>query len=97
MEHNYGVIGHYKGEKRMETVIIVSESKKQCTEALKVAEFVPYVIITDKTWQKIQKCKGMKEVFEQVKKMTTNWRVWNKVAIYLYTDYDAWHKLEMWM
>lgn len=43
-------------------------------------EFVPYVVLTEKMLSKIQSCT---DIYEQVKKMTTNYRVWNNVADYL--------------
>lgn len=46
-------------------------------------EFVPYVVLTEKTLNKIQACTYSMDIFNQVAKMTTNYRVWEKVTDYL--------------
>lgn len=48
-------------------------------------EFVPYVVLTEKMLSKIQ---SSADIYEQVKKMTTNYRVWNDVADYLTECFD---------
>lgn len=46
-------------------------------------EFVPYVVLTEKMLNKIQACTYSMDIFNQVAKMTTNYRVWEKVTDYL--------------
>lgn len=46
-------------------------------------EFVPYVVLTEKMLNKIQACTYSMDIFNQVAKMTTNYRVWKKVTDYL--------------
>ena len=50
-------------------------------------EFVAYVIITEKMMNKIESMCGM-DLFNQVKKMTTNYRRWNDVVEYIEQCYD---------
>ena len=51
-------------------------------------EFVPYVVLTEKMLNKIQACTYSMDIFNQVTKMTTNYRVWEKVTDYLVQCFD---------
>lgn len=51
-------------------------------------EFVPYVVLTEKMLNKIQACTYSMDIFDQVAKMTTNYRVWEKVTDYLVQCFD---------
>lgn len=51
-------------------------------------EFVPYVVLTEKMLNKIQACTYSMDIFNQVAKMTTNYRVWEKVTDYLVQCFD---------
>ena len=46
-------------------------------------EFVPYVVITELMLEKFLACTDCMEIFDQVKKLTSNYRVWNDVADYI--------------
>lgn len=46
-------------------------------------EFVPYVVITEAMLEKLLACSDCMEIFEQVKKLTSNYRMWNDLADYI--------------
>lgn len=76
----YVAIGHFKDSKNITCVALTQATKKAFMNDCYGNEFVPYVVLTEKMLSKIQSCT---DIYEQVKKMTTNYRVWNNVADYL--------------
>lgn len=76
----YAAIGHFKGNENITCVALTQTTKKAFMNDCYGNEFVPYVVLTEKMLNKIQSCT---DIYEQVKKMTTNYRVWNNVADYL--------------
>ena len=76
----YAAIGHFKGNENITCVALTQTTKKAFMNDCYGNEFVPYVVLTEKMLSKIQ---SSADIYEQVKKMTTNYRVWNDVADYL--------------
>lgn len=76
----YAAIGHFKDSKNITCVALTQATKKAFMNDCYGNEFVPYVVLTEKMLSKIQ---SSADIYEQVKKMTTNYRVWNDVADYL--------------
>lgn len=76
----YAAIGHFKDSKNIACVALTQTTKKAFMNDCYGNEFVPYVVLTEKMLSKIQ---SSADIYEQVKKMTTNYRVWNDVADYL--------------
>lgn len=76
----YAAIGHFKDGKNITCVALTQTTKKAFMNDCYSNEFVPYVVLTEKMLSKIQ---SSTDIYEQVKKMTTNYRVWNDVADYL--------------
>ena len=76
----YVAIGHFKNSKNITCVALTQTTKKAFMNDCYGNEFIPYVVLTEKMLSKIQSCT---DIYEQVKKMTTNYRVWNDVADYL--------------
>lgn len=76
----YAAIGHFKDSKNINCVALTQTTKKAFMNDCYSNEFVPYVVLTEKMLSKIQ---SSADIYEQVKKMTTNYRVWNDVADYL--------------
>ena len=76
----YAAIGHFKGNENITCIALMQSSKKEFMNDCYSNEFVPYVVLTEKMLSKIQ---SSADIYEQVKKMTTNYRVWNDVADYL--------------
>lgn len=83
----YAAIGHFKKNKNTTSVAMKNTTKKEFVRNLYGNEFVPYIVITEQMLEKLAKCDSW-ELFEQVKKMTTNYRVWNEVTEYLEQCFD---------
>lgn len=79
----YVAIGHFKDSKNMTCVAMTQRTKKDFMTDCYGNAFVPYIIITEKMLEKFLACNDCMDIFEQVKKMTTNYRVWNDVADYI--------------
>jgi hypothetical protein len=78
----YLAIGHFKENKNITCVVSKSNTLKEFRKDLCGNEFIPYVVITEKMMKKISELDCM-DLFDQVKKMTSNYRVWNDVADYI--------------
>lgn len=87
----YAAIGHFKDSENMISVAMTANTKKDFMHDLYGNEFVPYVVLTESMIEKLRviiaadECFG---VFEQVKKLTTNYRVWNEVTDYIEQCFD---------
>lgn len=79
----YVAIGHFKDSKNITCVALTQTTKKAFMNDCYGNEFVPYVVLTEKMLSKIQSCTYSMDIFNQVAKMTTNYRVWKKVTDYL--------------
>ncbi len=79
----YAAIGHFKDSENMVCVAMTQRTKKDFMTDCYGNEFVPYIVITEKMFEKFLACNDCMEIFEQVKKMTTNYRIWNRVADYI--------------
>lgn len=86
----YLAIGHFKDNKEFTTsVSMKATTKKNFQSNLRGNEFVAYVIISEKKLETLKTLEtldpygfGM-EIYEEVKKMTTNYRKWNEVTEYI--------------
>lgn len=78
----YAAIGHFKGSENTTSVAFAQNTKKDFMNDCYGNEFVPYVVITENMMTRLCEadCFGR---YELVKKMTTNYRVWNIVTDYL--------------
>lgn len=79
----YAAIGHFKGSENIQSIAMTQRTKKEFMTDCYGNEFVPYVVLTEKMIAKIQAATYEMDVFEQVKKMTSNYRVWGTVTDYL--------------
>ena len=78
----YAAIGHFKDNKNLTSVALTASTKKSFMQDCYGNEFVPYVVITESMLKKLLDCDCM-GLFDQVKKLTTNYRVWNDVCEYI--------------
>ena len=76
----YAAIGHFKDNKNMVCVAMTQLTKKAFMQDCYGNEFVPYVVITELMLEKFLACTDCMEIFDQVKKLTSNYRVWNDVT-----------------
>lgn len=83
----YLAIGHFKESKDLTSIAMKATTKENFVKNMLCNEFVAYVIITEKMMNKIESMCGM-DLFNHVKKMTTNYRRWNDVVEYIEQCYD---------
>lgn len=67
----------------MVCVAMAQRTKKDFMTDCYGNEFVPYVVITEPILAKLLACADCMEIFEQVKKLTSNYRIWNDVTEYI--------------
>lgn len=81
----YAAIGHWVGggKEDITSVACLDTTKKNFRENLACNNFVPYIIITEEIMQRFRECNDGLDIFNQVKKMTPNYRVWNIVTDYI--------------
>lgn len=87
----YVAIGHFKGNKNTVSVAMRASTKKDFKETLFGNEFVPYVVLTESMVEKLHAAADADEcfgVYDQVKKLTTNYRVWSEVTDYIEQCFD---------
>lgn len=77
----YAAVGHFKGSENMVSVAMKSSTMKSFRENLYGNEFVPYVIISEKKFEALKQTDSF-TIFDEVKKMTTNYRIWNDLCDY---------------
>lgn len=78
----YAAVGHFKGCKNMKAVAMICSNKSNFVVNLRGNEFVPYIVITENMLEKFKTMNDW-EIYQQVRKMTTNYRLWNDLADYL--------------
>ena len=83
----YIAIGHFKGNENITSVALSDISMKNFRSNCASNSFVPWVIITEKKMEIIKSADDMK-LFEEVKKLTTNYRKWNIVCDYIEQCFD---------
>ena len=81
----YAAIGHWKDNDNMTSIAAAQNTKADFVTDLRANGFVPYVVITEGMMKKIATAD---DVYDIVKKMTTNYHVWNDVADYLEQCFD---------
>lgn len=82
----YIAIGHFKDNKNLVSVAMTANTKKDFMSNLYGNEFVPYVVLTESMVEKLHAtCAADNDfgIYDQIKKLTTNYRVWNDVADYI--------------
>jgi hypothetical protein len=83
-EKIYAAIGHFKDSKNVVSVVFKQRTRKDFMTDCYCNGFTPYVVMTETMLNKIfNDCRNGSDVFDQVKKLTTNYRVWNIVTEYL--------------
>ena len=76
----YIAIGHWAEDKNITSIAHSNPNMKSFRDDLGGNAFVPYVIITEKRFDEIL---NGADVFEEVKKMTSNYRKWNEITDYI--------------
>lgn len=84
----YLAIGHFKNNENVTCIAMQQTTKKDFMRDCYGNEFVPWVVITEKTFERLSKCDDELAAWEIVKKLTSNYRVWNDVADYIEQCFD---------
>jgi|GEM_PF-1629304 len=81
----YAAIGHFKDNENIQSIVMKQNTKADFMRDCYGNAFVPFVVLTEAMIEKIinKDCSSL-EIYEQVKKMTSNYRVWNIVTDYIY-------------
>lgn len=83
----YIAIGHFRDSKNMTSVAMKAATKKDFRDNLGGNDFVPFVVISEKKMFILKNANSF-VLFEEVKKMTTNYRKWNDVCDYIEQCFD---------
>lgn len=78
----YLAIGHWTDNKNMVSIACTGTSIKNFRETLAGNCFVPYAIVTETKLEVLRTVSDM-DLFDEVKKLTTNYRVWNDLCDYI--------------
>ena len=81
-KRKYIAIGHWKGSGNVTCVSTFGLSIKDFQGTLSVNGFVSYVVMTEERFNRVKDMDSF-DLFETVKKMTTNYRVWAVVTDYI--------------
>ncbi len=78
----YIAIGHFKGSKNVTTVTLMQKTKKAFMRDCYGNDFVPYVVLTETMVEKVLKMDSF-ALWDQVRKLTSNFHQWDTVADYI--------------
>lgn len=76
----YIAIGHWTENENMTSVANTAMTMKNFRDDLGGNNFVPYVVISEKKFEKLL---NGADVWEEVKKLTSNYRKWNDITEYI--------------
>ena len=83
----YIAIGHYKDTDNLTSVALSKSTKKDFIVDLRGNEFVEFAVLTESMFNKMLNM-TYEELWNQVKKLTTNYRKWNEIYEYFSQCYD---------
>lgn len=86
-EKKYLAIGHFRELENVTCVSSLGSSIKDFRKELSGNAFIPYVVITEEKFHNLKNMDSF-ELYEAVKKMTTNYRVWDVVTDYISQCFD---------
>lgn len=78
----YIAIGHFVDEENITSVAMSKNNMKAFRDDCGGNGFIPWVIITEKRMATLKELDTF-DLFEEVKKMTTNYRRWNDITEYI--------------
>lgn len=79
----YVAIGHYKGSENIICVATMQATKKAFVTDCNNNSFVTYVVMTETMLARVVAADKVFGVYDLVKKMTSNYRIWDDVTDYL--------------
>lgn len=78
----YIAIGHFKDSENITTVALMQRTKKAFMRDCYGNDFVPYVVLTEAMVEKVLSLDSF-ALWEQVRKLTSNFRKWNEITDYI--------------
>jgi hypothetical protein len=78
----YIAIGHWEGSQNTTSVVMMNNTIEDFKLDLKGNAFKAYAVLTEKTFNEI-KAMGCLEIYDRVKKLTSNWRKYNEITDYI--------------
>lgn len=81
-ERKYLAIGHWIESSNVTCISAFGLSIRDFRGTLSANGFVPYVVMTEERFNHLKNMDSF-DIFETVKKMTTNYRVWDVVTEYI--------------
>jgi len=82
MSNVYAAIGHFKDSENMTCVAMVNATKKDFQVDLRGNEFVAYAVLTEWMFDRLMTLDSF-DLYDQVKKLTSNYRKWNELTEYI--------------
>ena len=82
MSNVYAAIGHFKDSDNITCVAMTNLTKKDFQTDLRGNEFVAYAVLTEWMFDRLMSLDSW-DRYEQVKKLTSNYRKWNELADYI--------------
>lgn len=85
MMKTYAAVGYFKfnGKERTQSVAMNATTRKNFTDNLRANEFVDYIVISEKKLEELKKIDNSYDMFNEVKKLTSNYRMWDFLTDYL--------------
>jgi hypothetical protein len=83
----YLAIGHWNDSENMTSVAMATTTIKNFRDNLGGNGFIPWVIITEKKMETLKNTDSF-YLFDEVKKMTSNYRRWNDICEYIEQCFD---------
>lgn len=80
-------IGHWSDSKNMTSVACEVPTNKSFRNTLAGNAFIPYVVISEKKMEVLKNTSGL-ELYDEVKKLTSNHRRWIDVTEYIEQCFD---------
>ena len=95
MSYVYAAIGHFKGSENTTCVASTNLTKKAFQDDLRGNEFVAYAVLTEWMFDRLMSLDGL-DRWEQVKKLTSNYRKWSSAVTSLPARCRRQEKLSIW-
>jgi len=83
----YLAIGHFADSNNMTSVAMECSSLKNFRDNLGGNAFIPWVVISEKKMDVLRTIDSF-DLFDEVKKMTSNYRRWNDICDYIEQCFD---------
>lgn len=83
----YIAIGHFKWSENITSVAMKNNTMKDFRNDCGGNEFIPLAILTEKKMETIKKTDKF-HLYDEVKKMTSNYRKWNDICDYIEQCFD---------